>query len=45
MRMSEQEIQPETSDAPGREVRVVSEDTAADWEGYSPDTLAALLDP
>lgn len=44
--MSEQDRQAGDADVPGREtVAVVEADLAADWQGYSPDTLAALLDP
>jgi hypothetical protein len=51
--MNEQTTQPAASDSPPMEVPAVTEGLqgdntrirAAHWEGYSPDTLAALLDP
>jgi hypothetical protein len=51
--MNEQKTQPVASDSPPTETLAVAESLqgdnarirAANWEGYSPDTLAALLDP
>jgi hypothetical protein len=44
--MSEHEKPRELSDSTGRDsAGVVEVETRAEWEGYSPDTLAALLDP
>ena len=51
--MTEQQTQSAASDSPSMETPAVAESLqgdnarirAANWDGYSPDTLAALLDP
>jgi hypothetical protein len=51
--MSEHKTQPAASDSSPREAAAVAESLQSDnvrigpqnWEGYSPDTLAVLLDP